>query len=297
MNYSLELYDKCLKSEKLFKLKYGNIITKTSYMYNNITIIFRNILKNIVINYNTKKQHKNSITWCLTSLRNNYDTLIQFNETINLSLYYKVDKIILYYSDVSKRIINLIKNFEHKGIIESYYFHENTESCNMKICGKVLQLNDCFYKSIYNTEYLLNIDNDEILIPKTHDDYLSLLKWSKKEYPFSNMLIFYTKLCIKLKEIYEERRKTPSDYFTLPKVIDKSIYSINNCCIISFTTSACSKYIIKPTRIIALWLHDIWSGEYNYSLVPIQIAYTRHTRHLSYGLNNICQVYCILYML
>lgn len=43
--------------------------------------------------------------------------------------------------------------------------------------------------------------------------------------------------------------------------------------------------------IEALWLHDILSGKYNYTIIPIDITYTRHTRHLLYGLNKVCSNY------
>lgn len=288
INYSLKVYDKCMKSERYFPLKYGNILIKKVYFYNDLYISNGNRKHKIIVNYYNKIYAKKRTTWCITSLRNKYDALIQLNETINLSLKYKIDRIILYYSDITDRIMKTIKKYELIGFVESYYFAENSKSCDMKICGKILQLNDCFYKSLYNSDYILNADIDELLVPKIHSNYKSLLKWSELKYPFSNMLIFYTKLCIKSSYIFKENRKTPKDYMNLPKVLDVSIYDIKNCCTVEVVKKACSKYIIKPTMIEALWLHDIWEGEYNYTILPINIAYTRHTRHYSNGFKKIC---------
>lgn len=72
-----------------------------------------------------------------------------------------------------------------------------------------------------------------MIIPKIQFDYSSLLKWSKYKYSLTNIFIFYTKLCIKTSELYYEDRKTPKDYFKLPKVKDTSIYSIKNCSTVS----------------------------------------------------------------
>lgn len=44
----------------------------------------------------------------------------------------------------------------------------------------------------------------------------------------------------------------------LPKVMDTSIYAITNCCIVPAIKTACSKYIIKPSTIVALWLIEYY---------------------------------------
>lgn len=292
LDYSIVLYDKCLKSESHFPLKYGNIIIQSNIIYDSILIHHDHLIHKATINANNRKQeYISNITWCLTSLRNFYDAPTQFNDTIKLAISYGIDRIILYYSDVSKRIMNLIRYYETLGYVESYYWLENVNICTMKICGKLLQLNDCFYKSFLNAKYIINVDIDEIIIPKFHINYLSLLKWYSIKYKNANMYIFYTKLCMKSEMIYHEERKKPYDYFNLPKVMDVSIYLIKNCCTVRVVRTACSKYIIKPSMIEALWLHDIWRGEYKYIITPINVAYTRHTRHMSYGLKKVCYNY------
>ena len=105
-------------------------------------------------------------------------------EWIEIQVALGAGKIIFHIIDVHHNVLKALKFYEATGVVEiqTILFPEevrNTEQNNMqRILNQMIALNDCFYKNLYEFQFVAPMDTDEIIVParpedKTFDDLLN----------------------------------------------------------------------------------------------------------------------------
>ena len=97
-------------------------------------------------------------------------------EWIEIILLLGANKIFFYILKIHENILNTLKYYEMQGKVKIEWMskpkglrHRN-ESLTQQYQNEMISLNDCLYKNMYEYEYLIPLDTDEIIVPKREED-------------------------------------------------------------------------------------------------------------------------------
>lgn len=160
----------------------------------------RNHLKVI---YN-KAEKKQGFAVCATPLNFiGVDYSVRFVEWIEMIHLLGADKIFLYYLHHHRNVSKVLKYYEEKGLVQSIHFSLAGGQPNLPllqnlylrggvgeyITTQLLVQQDCLYRNMYNYEYIVVMDIDEIIMPLAARTWKDLLKdvpryWRKQATSF-----------------------------------------------------------------------------------------------------------------
>ncbi len=147
--------------------------------------------------------------------------------------------------------------------------------------GEILAIHDCLYRNMYAFDYLVFVDLDEVLIPKRHEDWKTMLQ--EIDRPYIDSFIF-------VNTVYMQS-VSPSN-----TAVESQTTTLSNCdqnivpqYFTHFDRSVCefphfqrSKLIIKPELILDLNIHSVCTRLYDttHYLVPTSSASSHHYRRI-----------------
>lgn len=280
INYDIIIYDLCEKYDTDFYLKYINIIIKSNRIKKEVYI--NNIP--FQIQYLSLKSKPYKTTLCICSLRNNYNATLMIKQTIQIYLKLGVDHITIYYSDVTNFVLKELNRKEFKKYIDLIYWEEREILSNMRNFGQMLKLNDCFYRNLYLSEYIINTDADEIIIPIK---YKNIPKMEDNLFKNNDLeaIRFKSKIFMKSESIDKRVKHNRKDYVNLSSTSDCDLFSIHKSCVLK---SAYQKYIASTKRIEGIWFHTILNSK-KIKTFPPSIGYVRHTRRVTNLIRKLCK--------
>ena len=97
-------------------------------------------------------------------------------EWIEIILLLGADKIFCYVLEVHENVFNTLKYYETQGKVKIELISRpkglpyKNESPTQKRHNEMITYNDCLYKNMYEYEYLIPLDTDEIIVPKREED-------------------------------------------------------------------------------------------------------------------------------
>lgn len=221
--------------------------------------------------YNENKKEKKNVL-CITTIRSfqSYNLLV---ETLLYYIKYGVTDIYLYVSDNSLNYnkikilnasIHIINIFTVDIIRKSFYF------------GQTMKYNDCLYRNMYISSYIIFTDFDELIVLKKAADYNELFKITGR----SDIYYFRSAMC-------PTTNYTEKKHFHI--VNDVNIATTSNCCIMEEFYH--KKYIIRtPYKFVKINIHyiDYNYGVYSHVYVNLSNAYIHHSRIPTHLLMNHC---------
>lgn len=279
-NYTNIIYDECKGYDKYFDLKYGNIIIPNTIFTSNVYI---NNNKFPII-YNKGKE-KYFLSVCITTMYNYYAKLM-FKQLLDIYINLGVEHFTIYYSSSSVDILNLINIYERKHLIKLIYWERNNASMRMRNYGQYIKTNDCLYRYLNVSRYIINTDLDEILIPLKFTTLIEYIYYINKFYLNTTVILFSSKMFIKNESIDYQTKNRKTNYLNLHKISDADIFSITKCC---YSYNNYRKYIVHVKDMIALDTHKPLNGIISIYNVPYNEGYSRHTRRLVFFIS---KFYC-----
>ena len=150
---------------------------------------------------------------------------------------------------------------------DSLYYH-----------GQILINSDCFYRSMYEVEYLALIDLDEMILPRTHSTWGEMVK------NISSLAGKYASF--KFQHAFFSTNHPPTQLkmpnycngFTVPKYLTKTEKTICESQPLWYRT----KTISKPRLILKTGIHRMCKAMKGYNTtykVPVEIGINAHYRH------------------
>lgn len=127
-----------------------------------------------------QQQPKRDFVVCVKALNFvEFDYSVRLIEWIELVHILGADKIVMHYLHNHENVEKVLRYYEQKGIVELVPYSLAGDQPNLpllrtlylghgtyqKRLSEMISLNDCVYKNMYNYEYLVVMDVDEILIP------------------------------------------------------------------------------------------------------------------------------------
>lgn len=252
-----------------FKSRYINILIYT-YNYTIPTkIIINNRVYYIINSRNTEKKN----VLCITTLKKfvSYNLLSQALKIYNN---YGVTDVFIYTSD-SRIIFDRLK-ISNNIVIHVIYIENEFYLNNTFYFGQTVKYNDCLYRNMYESNFIIFADYDELIILNKLNNYNTLLDSLKD----GDIYYFRSTIC-------------PTSNFVERKnfhiINDTHLERTLNCCMMNSYYHR--KYILKrPYKFIKINVHYI---DYIYTTcksvyVTENYAYIHHSRIPTYLLLNHC---------
>ncbi len=129
-------------------------------------------------------------TVCLSVLHSQYSNFRQLIETIELNRLFGAERFVIYYLSASRDVQLVLDTYSRDGIVTVIPWNSlpvpvsngtvhtaNSSAWQVHYFGQVVALNDCLYRSMRHTTYVLVSDVDEIVVPRGYGA-TSNLNWN-----------------------------------------------------------------------------------------------------------------------
>ncbi|XP_077334779.1 beta-1,4-galactosyltransferase galt-1-like [Lithobates pipiens] len=148
-----------------------------------------------------------NFTVCISTLFANYSNVLQMIQSIEMYKILGASKVTIYKTNCSQDVDKVLRHYIDEGTLEVvpwpidrhfqtsdkwHYF----EGLNAEIgyYGQTASLNDCLYRNMYKSKFLLINDIDEIILPIKDQDWSSLMENLQNKYPNTSVFRFESHL-------------------------------------------------------------------------------------------------------
>ena len=125
-----------------------------------------NLLKveNDQVNYKGPRHH---ITACMGQIYNGFDDINQLVEMVEVNRILGVDLVVLYNYTSSATLDPYIHSFQQDGVLDFYdWYHPLVQKIGDEpFFGNFVLNNDCLYRYMYRSDYIIITDLDEVVVP------------------------------------------------------------------------------------------------------------------------------------
>lgn len=239
-----------------------------------------NILK--VQRYSDPGHFQRHFTVCLTPLNYHYNNTYELVEWFELNKVLGAEKFVVYNCSIAQNVDHILRLYSGWGLVDVIQWklpmkvkttqNEHT-SDEIHYYGQLAALQDCLYRNRHISEFVVNIDLDEFIIPQsenisTWSQLLSHLDHNAGAYIFLNT--FFRKEWDN--EVTNSRFKEYVDRYrltTLGKVYrEEKVYPVRQR----------SKYFARTTDAGLLMIHNVL-GLNRAETVPAIVGLLHHYRH------------------
>lgn len=179
-------------------------------------------LKNRNNHLSDKEKLKFNFTVCISSLFGEYDNVLQFAQTLEMYRLLGVDRVVIYNTSCSQNFNRLLQVYSEEGFLEvvpwpignylnpSHGWLFSKSGGDLHYYGQMTTLNECIYRNMDRSRYVLLNDMDEIIMPYQHNNLMSLMDALKKKY--NNAGVYRIE-----NHIFPKAKFDPSGRFHLPQ--------------------------------------------------------------------------------
>ncbi|XP_040915877.1 uncharacterized protein LOC121196807 [Toxotes jaculatrix] len=160
-----------------------------------------------------------NFTVCISNLFGDYNNVLQFAQTLEMYRLVGVDRVVIYNTSCGPDLDRLLHSYSQEGFVEMVPWpidkHMNPSrgwlfsqhGGDMHYFGQLATLNECIYRSMDRSRYVLLNDIDEIIMPYQHDDLMSVMNTLQQQHP--NAGVFLIENHIFPKKPFEESKRGP----------------------------------------------------------------------------------------
>lgn len=189
-----------------------------------------------------------NFTVCLSPIYFNYSIAHELVQWFEINRLIGADLFIVYNYTTVGRTDEILKHYEKEGWIEVVQWNPPRYS-DLHYYGQIAMMNDCLFRNYNISKYMVNIDVDELIIPRkgktTWMELMTSLPKSFCEYSFRSTL-----MPSESKDVFEgkQRARELNLYFLLRMTRREYI----------FGKTVRSKYIVNTTCIDTVGIHFCW---------------------------------------
>ena len=130
----------------------------------------------------TSAATKNEVGLCVKPIHSKYDDWVELISFIELNKILGVSKFIVYNESMSQNISCVLEYYDKKENIVSILPWDlvkkfKNKKAHVNNRGVISSLNDCFYRSMNEYQYLFSVDLDEFIIPHMHETLYEMLEY------------------------------------------------------------------------------------------------------------------------
>lgn len=136
-----------------------------------------------------------NFTVCVSSLFGDYNNVLQFVQTMEMYKLLGVDRVTIYNTSCGPDLERVLMHYRDEGRLEivewpidefltpSQGWNYAEHKGDLHYYGQLTTLNDCIYRNMYQTKYLLLNDIDEIIMPYRHANLHDLMDHLQEDNP------------------------------------------------------------------------------------------------------------------
>ncbi|XP_024128768.1 uncharacterized protein LOC112146927 [Oryzias melastigma] len=132
-------------------------------------------------------EEKLNFTVCISTLYGDYNNVLQFAQTLEVYKLLGVNRVVIYNTSCGPELDRLLKSYSEEGFVEivqwpikkylnpSSGWKVRVHKGDLQYFGQVVTLNECVYRSMERSRYVVLSDIDEIPMPYQHNNLNSLM--------------------------------------------------------------------------------------------------------------------------
>ncbi|XP_063791586.1 beta-1,4-galactosyltransferase galt-1-like [Pseudophryne corroboree] len=147
-----------------------------------------------------------NFTVCISTMYGNYSNVLQFIQTMEMYRILGAQRVTIYLNNCSTQVEKLLQYYVAEGFVElipwpieqyltvARRWHHSMEAKDIGYYGQMATLNDCIYRNMYRSMYVLLNDMDEIILPIKHRTWDSLMESLQQQNPDVGVFIFENRI-------------------------------------------------------------------------------------------------------
>ncbi|XP_029638049.1 beta-1,4-galactosyltransferase galt-1-like [Octopus sinensis] len=226
-----------------------------------------------------RKTGKKNFTVCLSPLHSNYDRMDELVEWMEVNKLFGADYFIFYNYSISRNVTAIIKKYAEEGLSETVEWKipfKSEGGSEIHYFGQLAAINDCLYRNMYRTKFIVFIDADEFIIPRKHRNWMTFIDSLKH----ATNIGAYIFRCTFFRKEWEDAKEN----FTGKDLAEK--YNIVSLLKLDrepkiHPAYIRSKTIVNPLKVETVGIHNIWTFRTGYvaSEVGISQGLVHHYRN------------------
>ncbi|XP_043914695.1 beta-1,4-galactosyltransferase galt-1-like [Protopterus annectens] len=156
--------------------------------------------------HNLQAQHKQepssfeyNFTVCLPTLFGGYHKVLQFVQSVEMYRILGAQQIVVYKTNCSLEMENILGYYQKTGFakvipwpVSSFFnlskgWRFSHHPGDLQYFGQIVLLNECLYRNMYNSRFVILNDIDEIIVPVKHSNWHTMIEYLAKVRPGINI--------------------------------------------------------------------------------------------------------------
>ncbi|KAL8174345.1 UNVERIFIED_CONTAM: hypothetical protein K2H54_043365 [Gekko kuhli] len=141
-------------------------------------------------------------TVCISTMFGEYNNVLQFVQSMEMYKILGVGRVVIYKNSCSPLMEKVLDYYIAEGIVEvipwpidsylrvSSYWHHSMDPKDIGYYGQIAALNDCIYRNMYRSRYVLLNDMDEIILPGKYADWKTMMQNLEQQHPDAGVFLF-----------------------------------------------------------------------------------------------------------
>ncbi|KAM8914860.1 uncharacterized protein AB9W97_011722 isoform 2-T3 [Spinachia spinachia] len=244
-------------------------------------------IRNKKTNGTEKDKLQFNFTVCISNLFGNYNNVLQFAQTLEMYRLLGVDRVVIYNTSCGPDLDRLLQTYSREGFVEMVPWpidqHLNPSrgwlfslsGGDVHYFGQLTTLNECVYRSMDRSRYVLLNDIDEIIMPYKHNNLTSLMDVLQQQHPNTGVYLIEN-------HIFPKKHFEPSGRFHLPQWngvpgvnILEHIYREDP----NRQSYHPHKMIVQPRLVEWTSVHEVLKTYGQQFKVPMDVCRIIHVRH------------------
>ncbi|XP_043999527.1 uncharacterized protein LOC122846561 [Gambusia affinis] len=168
------------------------------------------------------EEKRMDFTVCISTLFGGYNNVLQFAQTLEMYKLLGVNRVVIYNTSCGPDLDRLLQGYSQEGFVEivswpiDKYMNPSrgwlfsASGGDIHYFGQLTTLNECIYRSMERSRYVLLNDIDEIIMPYQHDNLTSLMDELQKQHPEVGVFLIEN-------HFFPKHHFEPSGRFHLPR--------------------------------------------------------------------------------
>ncbi|XP_076436080.1 uncharacterized protein LOC143275673 [Babylonia areolata] len=127
----------------------------------------------------SRRNQSNSFLWnvtrCIPAFQMGFDDHVKLAEMVAISRLLGVQHFVFYLQHAGPHVLHLLKVLQAQGDVEVHTWNLNLKEKEMTYAGELASINDCLYRHLWTSRYLLFGDVDELFVQRDSASITDLL--------------------------------------------------------------------------------------------------------------------------
>ncbi|OCT65263.1 glycosyltransferase family 92 protein F13G3.3 [Xenopus laevis] len=227
-----------------------------------------------------------NFTVCISTMYGNYSNVLQFIQTIEMYKILGAQKVTVYLNNCSRQMEEVLQYYSKEGTVEvipwqiqrylkvSPKWQYPKDDSEIGYYGQISTLNDCIYRNMYSSKFVVLNDQDEIILPFKHQTWGSMMETLQQKNPDVGIFLFEN-------HIFPQTAVSDGNFSNVPSW--NGVPGFNLLHFIHREPGRpnhfnARKMIVDPRAVIQTSVHSTLKQYKNSNYVPLETALVHHCR-------------------